>query len=311
MTPFTAGPLGLLRPALANVMVRRPHPVSNPIELPRRVNGGWWRTSHVQGVAADLERRHLYFSFTTLLVKTDLAGVLLGTVEGFTGHLGDVTFNPADRRLYAFLEYKAAAAFYVAVVDVDAIDRQGIRAGDADVVRTVHLAEVTADYAADSTGTAISTATARTPRTTATDAAASTGSASVPGSARRPNRRSSSPSRTALTRTCAGTTTTTRCCSSTASTAGTPCPGPSTRMCRTAADRLRRTASTSSAPATRGSGCRTWSTTRRSSAGSSACTRGRSRRSRTTRSSRSTPRWNRAGAAARRAGAARAAAPPG
>jgi hypothetical protein len=111
------------------------------------VNGGWWRTGHVQGVAADLESGHLYFSFTTLLVKTDLAGTLLGTVEGFTGHLGDVTFNPADRRLYASLEYKAAAAFYVAVFDVDAVDRPGMRAADPDVVRTVQLAEVAADYA--------------------------------------------------------------------------------------------------------------------------------------------------------------------
>jgi hypothetical protein len=140
--------MSLFRPALARVLVRRPHPVSPSTDPRVRVNGGWWRTSHVQGVAADLDRGHLYFSFTTLLVKTDLHGALLGTVEGFTGHLGDVTFNPADRRLYASLEYKAAAAFYVAVFDVDAIDRPGIRAGDADVVRTVHLAEVARDYSA-------------------------------------------------------------------------------------------------------------------------------------------------------------------
>jgi hypothetical protein len=146
------GPLGLLRPALARVLARRPHPLSAPVDYPRRVNGGWWRTSHVQGVAADIERGHLYFSFTTVLVKTDLAGRLLGTVEGFTGHLGDVTFNPVSRRLYASLEYKAAAAFYVAVFDVDAIERPGMRAADADVVRTVHLAEVAADYAADVDG---------------------------------------------------------------------------------------------------------------------------------------------------------------
>ena len=153
MTPSAAiGPLSLLRPALARVLVWRPPIVSAPIQPPLRVNAGWWRTSHVQGVAADLERGHLYFSFTTLLVKTDLHGALLGTVEGFTGHLGDVTFNPADRRLYASLEYKAAAAFYVAIFDVDAIDRPGIHAGDADVVRTVHLAEVTADYAAELDG---------------------------------------------------------------------------------------------------------------------------------------------------------------
>ncbi|MFC0680848.1 hypothetical protein ACFFGH_23705 [Lysobacter korlensis] len=139
-----------VRPALARVADRRSHPAS--ADVPRRANGGWWSTSHVQGVAADLERGHLYYSFTTLLVKTDFAGAVLGTVEGFTGHLGDVTFDPAGRRLYASLEYKAAAAFYVAVFDVDAIDRPGLLAADSDVVRTVHLAEVAADYAADTDG---------------------------------------------------------------------------------------------------------------------------------------------------------------
>ena len=103
----------------------------------------------MQGIATDLERGHLYYSFTTLLVKTDFSGAVLGTVEGFTGHLGDVTFDPIGRRLYASLEYKAAAAFYVAVFEVDAIDRPGLRAADSDVVRTVHLAEVAADYSAD------------------------------------------------------------------------------------------------------------------------------------------------------------------
>jgi hypothetical protein len=152
MAPEATGPLGLLRPALARVRARRPQPAAIPAGYPPRVNGGWWRTSHVQGVAADLERGHIYFSFTTVLVKTDLAGSVLGTVEGITGHLGDVTFDPVNRRLYASLEYKAAAAFYVAVFEVDAIDRPGIRAADADVVRTVHRAEVVADYTADLDG---------------------------------------------------------------------------------------------------------------------------------------------------------------
>jgi hypothetical protein len=103
----------------------------------------------VQGVAADLDRGHLYYSFTSMLVKTDFAGRVLGTVTGFTGHLGDVTFSPERRRLYGSLEHKEAGAFYVAVFDVDAIGRRGRSAADGDVVRTVHLGEVAADYRAE------------------------------------------------------------------------------------------------------------------------------------------------------------------
>ncbi len=150
--PTATGSSGRGRPALARVADARPHPTVARKHLPRRANGGCWNTSHVQGVAADLDRGHLYYSFTTMLVKTDFAGTVLGTVEGFTGHLGDVTFSPGNRRLYASLEYKAAEAFYVAVFDVDAIDRTGLLAADADVVRTVHLAEVAADYTADTDG---------------------------------------------------------------------------------------------------------------------------------------------------------------
>jgi hypothetical protein len=141
-------PQRLARPALATVSGGRPHRRARA-RLPLQANGGWWSTSHVQGVAADLDRGELYYSFTTLLVKTDLAGTVLGTVEGFTGHLGDVTFDPVTRRLYASLEYKAAAAFYIAVFDVDAIGRFALPATDPDVVRTVHLAEVMADYTAE------------------------------------------------------------------------------------------------------------------------------------------------------------------
>ena len=119
-----------------------------PRSFPLTVSGGWWPTSHVQGIAVDRSKGHVYFSFTTVLVKTDLHGRLLATVEGLSGHLGDVTFDPGTRKLYGSLEYKAAEAFYVAVFDVDAIHRVGLEATDPRVMRTVHLAEVTADFIA-------------------------------------------------------------------------------------------------------------------------------------------------------------------
>ncbi len=34
-------------------------------------------------------------------------GNVIGTVEGFTGHLGDLDFNTQDGRVYGSLEYKA------------------------------------------------------------------------------------------------------------------------------------------------------------------------------------------------------------
>jgi hypothetical protein len=156
--PAAREPLHLVRPSGA-IRHSRADAATIPAGLPLRANGGWWDTSHVQGIAADLDRQHLYYSFTTLLVKTDFSGRVLGTVEGFSGHLGDVTFDPASRRLFASLEYKAAAAFYVAVFDVDAIGAVGLHAADADVVRTVHLAEVSADYRADGRGSGSSART--------------------------------------------------------------------------------------------------------------------------------------------------------
>lgn len=60
----------------------------------------------MQGIAVDLERGYIYFSFTTKLLKMDLAGNLIGSVDGLTGHLGCLTMNPADGRVYGSLEYK-------------------------------------------------------------------------------------------------------------------------------------------------------------------------------------------------------------
>ena len=62
--------------------------------------------SHVQGIAVDAKRECLYFSFTTCLVKTDMAGNLIGSVTGLVGHLGCIAFCEADGRVYGSLEYK-------------------------------------------------------------------------------------------------------------------------------------------------------------------------------------------------------------
>ena len=111
-----------------------------------------WPTSHIQGVAVDQANGFVYYSFTTVLVKATLRGQVVGTVEGWTGHLGDLTFNALDGRVYGSLEYKGAAAFYVAIFDVDKIGRVGIGAQNSDVLSIVYLPEVVGDYTADLDG---------------------------------------------------------------------------------------------------------------------------------------------------------------
>ncbi|GAB2880575.1 hypothetical protein [Streptomyces mayteni] len=121
-------------------------------ELPTHINGGAWPTSHVQGVTVDTEGGFVYWSFTQMLVKTDLAGNVIGTVEGLTGHLGDIDLDPRDGRVYGSLEYKAEEAFYIAIFDVDAIDRVGMNAETDGVMTAVHLSEVVEDFTADMDG---------------------------------------------------------------------------------------------------------------------------------------------------------------
>lgn len=123
---------------------------------------------HVQGIAVDKERKHMYFSFTTRLLKTDLQGRVLGSVEGINGHLGCLALNPGDGRLYASLECKddaigrsiarktgvdvaknnAESLFYVAVFDPERITRMGMDARQDSVMYSVFLPEVAADYSA-------------------------------------------------------------------------------------------------------------------------------------------------------------------
>ena len=96
---------------------------------------------HVQGIALDKDKGCMYFSFTSSFIKTDLQGNILGTIGRIQGHLGAMTLGP-DGRVYASLECKDDAigqgiakrlgvenlsheqsVFYVAIIDVDRIDR--------------------------------------------------------------------------------------------------------------------------------------------------------------------------------------------
>lgn len=120
--------------------------------LPLKQNGGVWPSGHVQGVAVDVQGGYIYYSFTNLLAKYDFSGKLVGTLVGWTGHLGDLDFNPADGKVYGSLEYKKDKAFYIAVIDVGRLDRVGVEASRTEIFRTVYLPEVVKDYAADLNG---------------------------------------------------------------------------------------------------------------------------------------------------------------
>jgi len=120
--------------------------------LPLTIFSGNWNTAHVQGIAIDTARKYMYFSFTTVLVKTDLEGNIVGTVKGLTGHLGDLAFNDADGRVYGSLEYKSRNSFYIAIFDVDKIDRMGLDAETDGIMTAVYLPEVVKDYTADMNG---------------------------------------------------------------------------------------------------------------------------------------------------------------
>lgn len=52
------------------------------------INSGRWGELHCQGMTMDKEKRYVYYSFTTKLVKTDVYGNIIGSVDRIVGHLG-------------------------------------------------------------------------------------------------------------------------------------------------------------------------------------------------------------------------------
>jgi len=114
----------------------------------------------------DTAKGYIYYSFTTQFVKSDLEGHILGSVNGLIGHLGCLTFNSADGKVYGSLEYKNDAigrgilsmlgrepgslvnGFYAAIFDVDRIDRMDMDAEKDGIMTAVYLRDVVADYEA-------------------------------------------------------------------------------------------------------------------------------------------------------------------
>lgn len=141
----------------------------NADTFPRLIHSGYWPEGHVQGIAVDEAGGYVYFSFTTILLKTDLAGNPVGSVCNIVGHLGCITFDPDRRRVYGSLELKhdavgqgimnrtgrdlaAEDAFYCVSFDCDRIDRMNMDAEVTDgeghsVMTALWLPDVVRDYA--------------------------------------------------------------------------------------------------------------------------------------------------------------------
>ena len=141
--------------------------------IPDGLCSGKQGKNHVQGMAVDEKNGYIYFSFTTLLVKTDFSGRLVGSVTGLVGHLGCISFDPSDGKVYGSLEYKHDAigqgilnqssadvtdGFYIAVFDGEKITRKNMSAEGDGVMTAAFLPEVLADYegaGADKNGNAV------------------------------------------------------------------------------------------------------------------------------------------------------------
>ena len=72
-------------------------------DLPRTIYSQEWKAGHIQGIAVDIQKGYIYYSFTTMLIKADLQGNIVGTVKGLLGHLGCIEFNEEDGRIYGSL----------------------------------------------------------------------------------------------------------------------------------------------------------------------------------------------------------------
>lgn len=132
--------------------------------MKNEIFSGKWGKCHCQGMTMDRERKYIYYSFTTVLVKTDADGNLIGYVDNIAGHLGCIDYCDADGKIYASLEYKNDAigrgilgkigkadvelrdGFYIAIFDGNKIDRPGMNAAMDGVMTAAYLKTVYDDY---------------------------------------------------------------------------------------------------------------------------------------------------------------------
>lgn len=133
------------------------------MNLPDSIFSGNWKEGHVQGIAVDTQRGFVYYSFTTILLKTDLQGNPLASVKNIIGHLGCIAFDPEKNRVYGSLELKHDVigrgimertgielaeedAFYLVSFDLSKLDRMEMDAEKDGIMRAVYVRDVVRDY---------------------------------------------------------------------------------------------------------------------------------------------------------------------
>ena len=131
--------------------------------LPNNIFSGNWKEGHVQGIAVDTQRGFVYYSFTTILLKTDLAGNALASVKNIIGHLGCIAFDPEANRVYGSLELKHDSigkgimartgiqlaeedAFYLVSFDLSKLTRMEMDAEKDGIMQAVYVRDVVRDY---------------------------------------------------------------------------------------------------------------------------------------------------------------------
>ena len=132
------------------------------MSLVKKIHVEGIKAGHIQGIAVDKERKYMYCSFTTTLLKLDMDGNIVGSVKGLAGHLGCIAYNEDDGKVYGSLEFKHDCigecltggreiedGFYGAIFDVDRINRVDMDAESDGVMTAVYLKEVFNDYSAD------------------------------------------------------------------------------------------------------------------------------------------------------------------
>ena len=133
------------------------------MELPKIINSGEWKEGHIQGIAVDEKKGFVYYSFTTILLKTDMLGNPIGSAERLAGHLGCILLNHDDGMVYGSLELKHDSigsgiiartgwnpseedSFYLVRFDVDKITRMGMDSEKDGIMSAVYLRDVVKDY---------------------------------------------------------------------------------------------------------------------------------------------------------------------
>ena len=132
------------------------------MKLPKVIESGMWKEGHIQGIAVDTERGFVYYSFTTIFLKTDMLGNPIGSVARLAGHLGCITLGD-DGYVYGSLELKHDAiggfiisrtgwdpssedSFYLVRFDTEKITRMDMDAENDGIMTAIYLRDVVDDY---------------------------------------------------------------------------------------------------------------------------------------------------------------------